>query len=71
MGGGGSLQNNFFQNGLKIRGVRGGGQGSPGSVTGSWVISRFQQFLDCVFQQVKSTIVDPPCANTSHQGPPS
>ena len=33
-------------------------------------LDSYKQFLDCVFQQVKSTTVDPPCANTSRQGPP-
>ena len=33
-------------------------------------ISKFlKHFIDCVFQQVKSTIVEPPCANTSREGP--
>ena len=69
--GGGQSPKQLFSEWSKNKGGKGGGEGSPGSVTGSWVISRFQQFLDCVFQQVKSTIVDPPCVNTSHQGPPS
>jgi len=36
---------------------------------GNTISKLLEHCKDCVFQQVKSTIVEPPCANASREGP--